>query len=69
VRRHGRPWQPQETVLWSEKLRQERIEDLGFVVVRWTAAELRRSPEVVLDRIRRRSRYANALYGVPLLRI
>lgn len=67
--KYVQPWQPPETVLWAEKLRQERIEDLGFVVVRWTAAELRRSPEVVLDRIGRRSHYAHALYGVPLLHI
>lgn len=61
------PWAEAETVLWREKLRQERLEDLGFVVVRWTGAELHRNPDTVVARLAERSRRAHDLYGAPLL--
>ena len=39
--------------LWAEKLRQERLEDAGFIVVRWTWSEIFNDPFVVVARIRR----------------
>lgn len=38
--------------LWAEKLRQEDLEQAGFVVVRWTWADLARQPDRVVARIR-----------------
>jgi hypothetical protein len=48
--------------LWREKRRQEAIEDAGYVVVRWGAAELAR-PEQLEDRIRRGFARAARLRG------
>ena len=39
--------------LWAEKLRQERMENAGFIVVRWTWGELFNDPDRVVRRIRR----------------
>lgn len=39
--------------LWAEKLRQERLENAGFIVVRWTWGELFNDPDRVVRRIRR----------------
>ncbi|WP_232827589.1 DUF559 domain-containing protein [Jiangella endophytica] len=61
------PWTTDEPVLWKEKLRQERLEDLGFVVTRWTGAEIHRDPDAVVARLAERSRRAHDLYGAPLL--
>ena len=60
---HGDP----EIVLADEKARQLRIEEHGFVVVRWTGAEIQRHPDRVIDRIVRQSAIAHAMFGVPLL--
>ena len=49
------------------KLRQERLEDVGFVVIRWTGAEIHRDPDAVLARLAERSRRAHDMYGAPLL--
>ncbi|PZF79876.1 type IV toxin-antitoxin system AbiEi family antitoxin domain-containing protein [Jiangella anatolica] len=57
----------QENVLVDEKLRQLRIEEAGYVVVRWTAAEAMSRPEAVVERIVRHSRIAARMYGVPPL--
>lgn len=61
------PWATEEPVLWREKLRQERLEDLGFVVTRWTGAEIHRDPDAVVARLAERSRRAHEMYGVPML--
>jgi len=53
--------------LVREKTRQLRIEERGFVVVRWTGAEVQHDPDSVIDRIVRQSAVARAMYGVPLL--
>lgn len=39
--------------LWAEKLRQERIEELGWVVLRVTWAQVTRDPERTVARVRR----------------
>jgi very-short-patch-repair endonuclease len=39
--------------LWQEKLRQERLEDAGYVVLRWTWAQAHAPDEVFADRVRR----------------
>lgn len=39
--------------LWAEKLRQEDLEQAGFVVVRWTWAEIVHQPKRVIARISR----------------
>ena len=41
------------TVLRQEKLRQEELEDLGFIVVRWTWEDIWRRPQWVAFRLRR----------------
>lgn len=56
-----------EVVLADEKARQLRIEERGFVVVRWTGTEIQRDPDRVIDRIVRQSAVAHAMFGVPLL--
>jgi len=38
--------------LWEEKLRQERLEEAGFIVVRWTWNQIFFEPEKVVARIR-----------------
>lgn len=38
--------------LWAEKLRQERLENAGFIVVRWTWSEHFNDPFRVVARIR-----------------
>jgi hypothetical protein len=58
--------EPAETLV-KEKARQLRIEELGFVVVRWTGAEVLYRPDVVIARIVRASKVATSLYGVPSL--
>lgn len=65
--KYKNPYGDPTRTLVDEKVRQLRIEEAGFVVVRWTGAELQRDPAVVLDRIVRQSRIASAMYGVPLL--
>ncbi len=42
-----------DPTLWAEKLRQERLENAGFIVVRWTWSELFNNPDAVVARIRR----------------
>ena len=39
--------------LWQEKLRQERIEELGYVVRRVTWAQVTRQPDATIARVRR----------------
>ncbi len=58
--------EPTRTLV-EEKARQLRIEERGFVVVRWTGAEIHNDPDRVIDRIVRQSRIASAMYGVPSL--
>ena len=60
------PRDPAEALV-KEKARQLRIEELGFVVVRWTGAEVLYRPDVVIARIVRASKVAASLYGVPSL--
>lgn len=43
---------PPEEVLWSEKLREDRLRSIGLTVVRWTVADLRR-PTVWIQRLGR----------------
>ena len=43
---------PERVSLRAEKLRQEEIEALGYLVVRWTWDQIWRSPEWVVARIR-----------------
>jgi len=61
------PRRSPEVILIEEKTRQARIEEQGFVVVRWSGAEIEHRPDAVIDRIVRGSRIANAMYGVPPL--
>jgi very-short-patch-repair endonuclease len=61
------PRRSPELTLVEEKTRQVRIEEQGFVVVRWSGAEIEHRPDVVIDRIVRGSRVASAMYGVPPL--
>lgn len=49
-----------DATLWVEKLRQERLEDAGFIVVRWTWKQLFNDPERVVARIRRAMARASA---------
>ncbi|WP_166351581.1 type IV toxin-antitoxin system AbiEi family antitoxin domain-containing protein [Phytoactinopolyspora limicola] len=56
---------PRDRVLVEEKKRQMRIEEAGFVVVRWTPAEMMYQPRTVLDRIVRQSKIASKMFGVP----
>lgn len=60
-------WPPPEGVLLEEKKRQMRIEEAGFVVVRWTPAEAMYEPHTVLDRIVRHSKIASKMFDVPAL--
>lgn len=62
-------WRPAERVLVEEKQRQLRLEEAGFVVVRWTGAEAMYHPDVVLDRIIRHAALAADRLGVPALTI
>jgi hypothetical protein len=62
------PYGPPERALVEEKARQLRLEEAGFVVVRWSGSEIQRDPDRVIDRIVRQSRVASEIYGVPLLR-
>ena len=48
------PRDPAEALV-KEKARQLRIEELGFVVVRWTGAEVLHRPDVVIARIARQT--------------
>lgn len=52
-------WRPRGRVLLDEKKRQMRMEEAGFVVVRWTPAEAMHEPHTVLDRIVRQSKIAS----------
>lgn len=63
------PYGPVDAVLVEEKERQSRIEEAGFVVVRWTGAEALHQPQVMLARILRASRRAAEVYGAPVLRL
>lgn len=49
---------PEGTSLRAEKLRQEEIEGLGYIVVRWTWDDIWRRPEWVVARIRAAMREA-----------
>ncbi|WP_246221251.1 hypothetical protein [Phytoactinopolyspora mesophila] len=60
-------WGPPERVLLDEKKRQMRIEEAGFVVVRWTPAEAVNEPGAVLHRIVRQSTIAARMFGVPCI--
>ena len=51
------PGQSPADVFWKEKRRQERIEDLGWIVVRWNKQEIRR-PELMKTKIERAFRRA-----------
>lgn len=51
------------SVLWREKRRQEAVEDAGYVVVRWGAAEVA-APPALLRRVRRGFERAARLRGV-----
>jgi very-short-patch-repair endonuclease len=48
------PRDPAEALV-KEKARQLRIEEIGFVVVRWTGAEVLHRPDVVIARIARQA--------------
>ena len=65
--KYTNPYGPAERALVEEKARQLRLEEAGFVVVRWSGAEIQRDPDRVIDRIIRQSRIASEFYGVPLL--
>jgi hypothetical protein len=65
--KYAEPFSEPVSVLVDEKFRQLRIEESGFVVVRWTGAEILYHPDRVIDRIVRQSRIASAMYGVPVL--
>lgn len=43
---------PPEEVLWSEKLREDRLRSIGLTVVRWTVADLRQ-PAAWIERLGR----------------
>jgi Protein of unknown function (DUF559) len=62
------PYGQPDRVLVEEKARQLRLEEAGFVVVRWSGAEIQRDPDRVIERILRHSRVASEIYGVPILR-
>ena len=47
-----KPGQSGEQVLFAEKLREDRLRELGWEVVRWTSADLR-SPDRLVRRLRR----------------
>jgi hypothetical protein len=38
--------------LRAEKLRQERLEELGFIVVRWGFADVTERPDLTIARVR-----------------
>ncbi len=61
------PYGDPDRVLADEKVRQLRIEEAGFLVVRWTGSEILHYPDRVIDRILRQSRVASEIYGVPPL--
>ncbi len=48
-------------VLDDEKFRAQELQDLGYIVVRWSWQELLRRPDIVLDRIERAINRARAL--------
>jgi hypothetical protein len=53
--KYGRALEPGksiEDVVYEEKLREDAIRDLGWQVVRWTWADLKR-PEIIRDRLLR----------------
>jgi len=50
--KYGEVLDPTRTSLRDEKLRQEEIEALGYIVVRWTWDDIWRRPEWVVARIR-----------------
>ncbi|CAA9308191.1 MAG: hypothetical protein AVDCRST_MAG61-1522 [uncultured Friedmanniella sp.] len=47
-----RPGQTAEEALWAEKRREDALRDLGWQVVRWTWADLRR-PDLLAERLHR----------------
>lgn len=63
------PYGEPDRALVEEKARQLRLEEAGFVVVRWSGAEIQRHPDRVIDRILRQSRVASEIYGVPMLHL
>jgi Transcriptional regulator, AbiEi antitoxin len=66
--KYADPFGQPDNTLVEEKERQLRLEEAGFVVVRWSGAEIQRDPDRVIDRILRQSRVASEIYGVPILR-
>lgn len=50
--KYGEELDPRRTSLRDEKLRQEELEALGYIVVRWTWDDIWRRPEWVVTRIR-----------------
>ncbi|CAN5229997.1 hypothetical protein BH20ACT5_BH20ACT5_17650 [soil metagenome] len=50
--KYTQPWDDRrrEEVLWEEKCRMERLQAAGLEVVRWTNAELQRSPGRIVER-------------------
>ena len=59
-----RPGEESEDAVFREKLREDRVRDLGWEVVRWTWSDLQQ-PEVIADRLRRA--FARGLRRVPEL--
>jgi hypothetical protein len=47
-----RPGEEPEDAVFREKVREDRIRDLGFEVVRWTWSDLKQ-PQVLADRLQR----------------
>ena len=54
-----RPGEESEDAVFREKLREDRIRDLGWEVVRWTWSDLQQ-PQVLADRLRRAVRPGSA---------
>ena len=65
--KYADPFGQADSTLVEEKARQLRLEEAGFVVVRWSGWEIQRDPDRVIDRILRQSRVASEIYGVPVL--
>lgn len=65
--KYTHPFGQPDSTLVEEKARQLRLEEAGFVVVRWSGWEIQRDPDRVINRILRQSRVAGEIYGVPVL--
>ena len=62
----GRLKYGEAAALWQEKLRQERIEDLGYAVVRVTWAQVTQRPAETVARVLRGFGRGAAVSGSPL---